>query len=111
MNCRKSMTSSFGAVLAFAALIVAAPANAQTLKAVKDRGALNCGVSEGLYGFSARDKSGNWSGFDVEMCHAIAAAIFNDANKITYVPLDASRRFEALQSGNDAPANSPRRTF
>jgi len=100
MNCRKSMTSSFGAVLAFAALIVAAPANAQTLKAVKDRGALNCGVSEGLYGFSARDKSGNWSGFDVEMCHAIAAAIFNDANKITYVPLDASRRFEALQSGS-----------
>ena len=101
MNCRKSMTNSLGAILAFAAaFIIAAPANAQTLKAVKDRGALNCGVSEGLYGFSARDKSGNWSGFDVEMCHAIAAAIFDDANKIKYVPLDASRRFEALQSGS-----------
>src|SRR5215470_3799095 len=101
MNCRKSMTNSLGAILAFAAaFIIAAPANAQTLKAVKDRGALNCGVSEGLYGFSARDKSGNWSGFDVEMCHAIAAAIFDDANKIKYVPLDAGRRFEALQSGS-----------
>ena len=70
------------------------------LKAVKDRGALNCGVSEGLYGFSARDDKGNWSGFDVDLCRAIAAAIFNDAGKVNYTPLDASRRFEALQSGS-----------
>jgi general L-amino acid transport system substrate-binding protein len=101
MNCRKSMTSLLATLLAFAAtFIIAAPANAQTLKSAKDRGALNCGVSEGLYGFSARDKNSNWSGFDVELCHAIAAAIFNDASKINYVPLDASRRFEALQSGS-----------
>jgi len=81
-------------------LSLATAANAQVLKAVRDRGALNCGVSEGLYGFSARDNNGNWSGFDVDMCRAIAAAIFNDVSKVNYVPLDATRRFEALQSGN-----------
>ena len=81
-------------------LTLASAANAQVLKAVQDRGALNCGVSEGLYGFSARDNNGNWSGFDVDMCRAIAAAIFNDVSKVNYVPLDATRRFEALQSGS-----------
>jgi general L-amino acid transport system substrate-binding protein len=75
-------------------------ANSQTLKIIKDRGALNCGVSEGLYGFSARDDKGSWSGFDVDLCRALAAAIFNDAGKINYTPLEASRRFEALQSGS-----------
>jgi len=78
----------------------ASAANEQVLKAVKGRGALNCGVSEGLYGFSARDNNGNWSGFDVDLCRAVAAAIFNDAGKVNYFPLDANRRFEALQSGN-----------
>ena len=101
MNRERLMTIILAALLAFAGtFIITPPANAQTLKAVKDRGALSCGVSEGLYGFSARDKDGNWSGFDVELCRAIAAAIFNDAGKISYVPLDASRRFEALQTGS-----------
>jgi general L-amino acid transport system substrate-binding protein len=85
---------------AFAVVCIAAAADAQVLKAVKDRGALNCGVSEGLYGFSARDNNGNWNGFDVDLCRAVAAAIFNDASKVNYTPLDASRRFEVLQSGN-----------
>src|SRR5437764_10437876 len=79
---------------------IAGTASAQMLKTVNDRGALNCGVSEGLYGFSARDANGNWSGFDVDLCRAIAAAIFNDAGKVNYIPLDANRRFEVLQSGN-----------
>jgi general L-amino acid transport system substrate-binding protein len=83
-----------------AAAMTAAPAAGQTLKAVKDRGVLNCGVSEGLYGFSFRDEKGNWMGFDVDQCRAIAAAIFNDASKVRYTPLDASSRFKALQSGN-----------
>lgn len=87
-------------VLVVVLLSLATAANAQVLKAVQGRGALNCGVSEGLYGFSARDNNGNWSGFDVDMCRAIAAAIFNDVSKVNYVPLDATRRFEALQSGN-----------
>jgi general L-amino acid transport system substrate-binding protein len=82
-----------------AAALAAAPASAQTLKAVKDRGTLNCGVSEGLYGFSARDDKGAWSGFDVDMCRALAAAVFDDPGKVTYTPLDASARFEALRSG------------
>jgi len=88
------------AALVIVLLSSATAANAQVLKAVQDRGALNCGVSEGLYGFSARDNNGNWSGFDVDMCRAIAAAIFNDVSKVNYVPLDATRRFEALQSGS-----------
>ncbi|HEY7230917.1 MAG TPA: amino acid ABC transporter substrate-binding protein [Pseudolabrys sp.] len=87
-------------VLAVVLSVGATAADAQVLKAIKDRGALNCGVSEGLHGFSARDVSGKWSGFDVDLCRALAAAIFNDDSKINYVPLDANRRFEALQSGN-----------
>jgi len=94
------MTKYLAGLLSFVVGCVSGTASAQTLKAVKDRGALNCGVSEGLYGFSARDDKGNWSGFDVDLCRAIAAAIFNDANKVNYTPLATSRRFEALQSGS-----------
>jgi general L-amino acid transport system substrate-binding protein len=85
---------------ALTGLAPAGRASAQTLKAVKDRGMLNCGVSEGLYGFSSRDDKGAWSGFDVDMCRAIAAAIFNDATKVNFTPLDASARFRALQQGS-----------
>jgi general L-amino acid transport system substrate-binding protein len=81
-------------------VLLATAADTEVLKAVKNRGAINCGVSEGLYGFSARDKDGNWSGFDVDLCRAIAAAIFNDASKVNYTPLESSRRFEGLQSGS-----------
>src|SRR6059058_2670127 len=97
MGRREFITFLNGASLA---LFIATAADAQVLKTVKDRGALNCGVSEGVYGFSARDSNGNWSGFDVDLCRAIAAAIFNDASKVNYIPLDANRRFEVLQSGN-----------
>ncbi|MBX3520402.1 MAG: amino acid ABC transporter substrate-binding protein [Xanthobacteraceae bacterium] len=74
-------------------------ANAQTLKAVKDRGSLVCGVSQGLPGFSQDDGKGNWSGFDVDFCRALAAAIFDDPKKVTYVPLNAAERFDALKAG------------
>ena len=74
-------------------------ATAQTLKTVKDRGMLSCGVSQGLPGFSAPDDKGNWAGLDVDICRAIAAAIFNDAAKVKFVPLSAKDRFTALQSG------------
>jgi general L-amino acid transport system substrate-binding protein len=97
-------TSKWGAVTAFLVVLLlvrlATAADTEVLKAVKNRGAINCGVSEGLYGFSARDKDGNWSGFDVDLCRAIAAAIFNDASKVNYTPLESSRRFEGLQSGS-----------
>ena len=74
------------------------PAGAQTLKAVKERGMLNCGVSQGLLGFSSMDDENAWTGFDVDICRAVAAAIFGDPAKVTFVPLDAAARFAALQS-------------
>jgi general L-amino acid transport system substrate-binding protein len=72
----------------------------QTLKSVKDRGELVCGVSKGLPGFSAPDASGRWSGFDVDMCRAVAAAVLGDPNKVKFVPLNAEERFPALQKGD-----------
>src|SRR5450432_4399695 len=74
------------------------PAPAQTLKAVKERGTLNCGVSQGLLGFSSMDDKNAWSGFDADICRAVAAAIFGDPAKVNFVPLDAATRFDALQS-------------
>src|SRR5213595_1926231 len=85
--------------LALAAGLSAQAASAQTLKTVKDRGQLSCGVSQGLPGFSTPDDKGNWTGLDVDLCRAIAAAVFNDATKIKFVPLSAKDRFTALQSG------------
>jgi general L-amino acid transport system substrate-binding protein len=85
--------------LALAAGLSAQAASAQTLKTIKDRGMLSCGVSQGLPGFSTPDDKGNWTGLDVDICRAIAAAIFNDATKIKFVPLSAKDRFTALQSG------------
>jgi general L-amino acid transport system substrate-binding protein len=74
-------------------------AGAQTLKAVKDRGQLVCGANGSLAGFGIPDPQGNWTGFDVDFCRAIAAAIFNDPTKVKFVPLTAANRFTALQSG------------
>jgi general L-amino acid transport system substrate-binding protein len=85
--------------LAVAAGLSTQAATAQTLKTVKDRGMLSCGVSQGLPGFSSPDDKGNWTGLDVDVCRAIAATIFNDPTKIKFVPLSAKDRFTALQSG------------
>ena len=70
-----------------------------TLRRVKRRGFLQCGVSQGLPGFSNPDERGNWSGIDVDFCRAIAAAIFGDGDKVRFRPLSAKDRFTALQSG------------
>jgi general L-amino acid transport system substrate-binding protein len=86
-------------VLMMSSIVMTMPVMAQTLQAVKARGAISCGVSEGLYGFSAKDDKGNWGGLDVDFCRALAAAIFDDPNKVRYMPLSASDRFAALQSG------------
>jgi general L-amino acid transport system substrate-binding protein len=77
----------------------ATAAPAQTLKAINERGSLICGVNPGLLGFSNRDDKGNWTGFDVDFCRALAAAIFNDPGKIQFVPLETGDRLTALQSG------------
>ena len=85
--------------LAAAAALSAQAASAQTLKTVKDRGQLSCGVSGGLPGFSTPDDKRNWTGIDVDLCRGIAAAIFDDPTKVKFVPLSAKDRFTALQSG------------
>jgi general L-amino acid transport system substrate-binding protein len=71
---------------------------AQTLQATKDRGAVACGVSPGVLGFSIQSDRSEWTGFDVDFCRALAAAIFNDAAKVKFVALSAEDRFRALQS-------------
>src|SRR5246500_3088526 len=86
-------------ILALAAGLSAQAAQAQTLKTVKDRGMLSCGVSQGLPGFSSPDDKGNWTGLDVDICRAIAAAVLDDPTKVKFVPLSAKDRFTALQSG------------
>jgi len=88
------------ALAAVAGALAAMPAHAgKTLDAIKSRGQLTCGVNTGLAGFSAADSQGNWSGLDVDICRAIAAAILGDGNKVKWVPLNAQQRFTALQSG------------
>lgn len=87
------------ALAAAGVLLSAGLAQAGTLADVKARGTLKCGVSQGLAGFSAKDDKGQWSGFDVDFCKAVAAAIFDDASKVEYVPLSAEARFPALQKG------------
>jgi general L-amino acid transport system substrate-binding protein len=75
------------------------PATAQTLNTIKQRGVLNCGANGTLAGFGLPDAQGNWTGFDVDYCRAVAAAIFDDPNKVKFIPLSAKDRFTALQSG------------
>jgi general L-amino acid transport system substrate-binding protein len=68
----------------------------RTLRRTVKRGHILCGVNTGLPGFSNADAKGEWSGFDVDFCRAVAAAIFNDPTKVKFVPLDANQRFKEL---------------
>jgi general L-amino acid transport system substrate-binding protein len=74
-------------------------ANATTLDDVRARGKLLCGVNQGLQGFAAKGTDGTWSGFDVDFCKAVAAAVLGDAGKVEYVPLNSKERFDKLKSG------------
>ena len=74
-------------------------AAAATLDEVKERGSLNCGVNTGLAGFAAPDANGNWEGFDVAFCRAVAAAVLGDPTAVEFVPLTGQTRFTALASG------------
>ncbi len=87
------------AVIALAVMMVAHGASAQTLKTVKQRGVLNCGANGMLGGFGMPDAQGHWTGLDVDVCRAIAAAVLGDATKVKFFPLTAKDRFTALQSG------------
>jgi general L-amino acid transport system substrate-binding protein len=85
-----------------ASLVLAAGANAAkspSLERVKKNGFLRCGVNEGLPGFANPDSKGNWSGFDVDFCRALAAVILNDPSKVRFTPTSAKVRFTTLQSG------------
>ncbi len=90
---------SLAVTAAFSTLAVAGAAQAGTLEDVKAKGFVQCGVSQGLPGFSNPDEQGNWTGIDVDMCRAVAAAVLGDAGKVKYSPLSAKERFTALQSG------------
>jgi general L-amino acid transport system substrate-binding protein len=99
MRFRKSLTMA-GAAAGLLSLALATPAMAgKTVDAIKSRGQLVCGVNTGLAGFSAADSQGNWTGLDVDVCKAVAAALLGDASKIKWAPLNAQQRFTALQSG------------
>jgi len=79
--------------------LAAGAASAATLDDVKARGTLNCGVSTGLVGFAAPDANGEWRGFDVTVCRAVAAAVLGDASAVEFVPTTGKTRFTALASG------------
>ncbi len=85
--------------IAAALALAAGAASAATLDDVKARGTLKCGVNTGLAGFSATDGSGRWTGFDVALCRAVAAAVLGDGEKVDFVPTSAEIRFTALTSG------------
>src|SRR5207344_2142073 len=84
------------AIAVAAAAITYERYDTKTLKRTIRRDAVHCGVNSGLPGFSNVDDKGVWSGFDVDFCRAIAAAIFNDPKKVKFVPLDAKERFTEL---------------
>jgi len=94
---KKIVTALVGAaVLGFGATA----AQADTLSDVKAKGFVQCGVNgSNLAGFGAQDSSGNWAGLDIDLCKAVAAAVFGDATKVKFTPLSAKDRFPALQSG------------
>lgn len=105
----KKLIASAAAVLVMAA---GAAQAGPTLDSVKARGQLICGVHTGLAGFGAPDDKGTWKGLDVDMCRAVAAAVFGDATKLKLVPLSTQQRLAALQSGEiDMLARNTTRTL
>jgi general L-amino acid transport system substrate-binding protein len=82
-----------------AGLLAASAAQAGTLEDVRAKGFIQCGVSQGVPGFSNPDDDGNWTGIDVDVCRAVAAAVFGDAQAVKFSGLTAKARFTALSSG------------
>lgn len=96
----KLRSKALAGLLATCALgLLASAASAGTLDTVKSKGVLTCGANTGLAGFGIPDDKGQWTGLDVDVCRAIAAAVLGDAKKVKFVALDAKNRFTALQSG------------
>jgi general L-amino acid transport system substrate-binding protein len=96
----KMVKSTLAILTTAAALGLSGMAHAgATLDAVKNKGFVQCGVSDGLPGFSYTDSKGDYKGIDVDVCRAVAAAVFGDSTKVRFTPLTAKERFTALQSG------------
>jgi general L-amino acid transport system substrate-binding protein len=93
------LATTLAAGSAVLALAVGTAQAGETLEAVKAKGFVQCGVTTGLAGFSIPDDAGNWSGIDVDVCRAVAAALFGDADAVKYTPTTPKERFTALQSG------------
>jgi len=93
--------TTLGCALALSAVgLTAAPAHAgATFDSVKQKGFVQCGVTTGLTGISMPNSRGVWEGIDIDLCRAVAAAMFNDASKFKVTPVSAQQRFVALQSG------------
>lgn len=105
MSIKKLKT--LATVVAALGAVLAAPAHAgKTLDAIKARGQVVCGVNTGLAGFGAADSNGKWTGLDVDVCRAVAAAVLGDGEKVKYVPLNAHFGFhtERRQRGVDQSA-------
>ncbi|MBB5517072.1 general L-amino acid transport system substrate-binding protein [Rubricella aquisinus] len=91
--------SVFIGALAFAGLAAGAAAAQSTLEEVTNRGELRCGVSTGLVGFAAPNSAGEWEGFDVAVCRAVAAAVLGDPSAVEFIPTTGKTRFTSLNSG------------
>ena len=110
LSFRAQRGIGFSALLTLIACSGSAPAatsgsRSATLAAIRSRGAVKCGITQGA-GFAAPDDSGRWRGFDVDFCRALAVAIFNDPNKVQFVTFTQQQRFSGLQSGEvDALVN------
>ncbi|GAB5376601.1 MAG: amino acid ABC transporter substrate-binding protein [Acuticoccus sp.] len=87
------------AVATVVACVTATAGQAATLDDVKSRGKLNCGTNTGLVGFAFVDESGDWQGFDIAICKALAAAVLDDPEAVEYTPLTGKTRFTALAAG------------
>jgi general L-amino acid transport system substrate-binding protein len=97
-NAKRLMAGLAGFAVATASFLGPATAGA-TLDAVKARGSVVCGTGTGTAGYYMPDSQGKWKGLAVDVCRAVAAAIFGDAEKVKYVPLTSAQRFTAIQSG------------
>ena len=101
---KKTLKTLFSFFAVFSLLFVLsteamAAKKSKTLKNTQKKGFVRCGVSQGLPGFSNADAAGNWTGVDVDVCRAVAAAVLGDAGKVKFTPLSAKERFTALTSG------------
>ncbi len=95
----QTKTTKFLLAAAAPLAVMATGAAAATLDEVREAGQLKCGIHEGLAGFAAPNAEGQWEGLDVDICRAVAAAVFGDSEAVEYIPVTGSTRFTALASG------------